>query len=85
MGAAGQQRTARPGRHEQLTEEPAQTTAEVKRASRHCKIKDLGAFAGAGVLDAQQVLRLRAVGPERVWSLSVLGCIGLSSVGVEIG
>ncbi|XP_041763386.1 E3 ubiquitin-protein ligase Nedd-4-like isoform X3 [Anopheles merus] len=28
VGAAGQQRTARPGRHEQLTEEPAQTTAE---------------------------------------------------------
>nr|XP_040220577.2 E3 ubiquitin-protein ligase Nedd-4-like isoform X1 [Anopheles coluzzii] len=28
VGAAGQQCTARPGRHEQLTEEPAQTTAE---------------------------------------------------------
>uniref|UniRef100_A0A182TU44 WW domain-containing protein n=1 Tax=Anopheles melas TaxID=34690 RepID=A0A182TU44_9DIPT len=48
VGAAGQQRTARPGRHEQLTEEPAQTTAEENGENGGVQLRSSAHLADGG-------------------------------------
>nr|XP_040220585.2 E3 ubiquitin-protein ligase Nedd-4-like isoform X2 [Anopheles coluzzii] len=48
VGAAGQQCTARPGRHEQLTEEPAQTTAEENGENGGVQLRSSAHLADGG-------------------------------------